>query len=142
MKLMLRDLQPIKENKIMAQIIQRKGELFKPELVKELISKVYKDVLFLLNSHQTSRFHIMEWSNLSSTLKEMQIVGEGEQKQVGKAKITSKVIKPLKFVFIKLVSQMSSNTLQKKNKCFLSVHIWTDSLRRSEAPLTLLLFMV
>lgn len=73
--------------------------LFKPELVKEMISKVQgRSVLAKLSNQTPIPFNGVEQFifNLEGNA---QIVGEGEQKQVGKATITSKVIKPLKFVY-------------------------------------------
>ncbi|ORO94757.1 phage major capsid protein [Streptococcus mitis] len=73
--------------------------LFKPELVKEMISKVQgRSVLAKLSNQTPIPFNGVEQFifNLEGNA---QIVGEGEQKQAGKATITSKVIKPLKFVY-------------------------------------------
>lgn len=75
------------------------GTLFKPELVKELISKVQgRSVLAKLSSQTPIPFNGVEQFifNLEGNA---QIVGEGEQKGAGKAVISSKVIKPLKFVY-------------------------------------------
>lgn len=73
--------------------------LFKPELVKEMISKVQgRSVLAKLSNQTPIPFNGVEQFifNLEGNA---QIVGEGEQKQAGKATITSKIIKPLKFVY-------------------------------------------
>lgn len=73
--------------------------LFKPELVKEMISKVQgRSVLAKLSNRTPIPFNGVEQFifNLEGNA---QIVGEGEQKQAGKATITSKIIKPLKFVY-------------------------------------------
>lgn len=75
------------------------GTLFKPELVKELISKVQgKSVLAKLSAQTPIPFNGTEQFifNLEGNA---QIVGEGEQKGAGKATLTSKVIKPIKFVY-------------------------------------------
>lgn len=75
------------------------GTLFKPELVKELISKVQgKSVLAKLSAQTPIPFNGTEQFifNLEGNA---QIVGEGEQKGAGKASLTSKVIKPIKFVY-------------------------------------------
>lgn len=75
------------------------GTLFKPELVKELISKVQgRSVLAKLSNQTPIPFNGVEQFifNLEGNA---QIVGEGEQKGAGKAVLTSKVIKPLKFVY-------------------------------------------
>lgn len=77
----------------------KSGTLFKPELVKELISKVQgKSVLAKLSAQTPIPFNGTEQFifNLEGNA---QIVGEGEQKGAGKATLTSKVIKPIKFVY-------------------------------------------
>lgn len=73
--------------------------LFNPELVKELISKVRgKSVLAKLSAQTPIPFNGTEQFifNLEGNA---QIVGEGKQKGAGKATLTSKVIKPIKFVY-------------------------------------------
>lgn len=77
----------------------KQGTLFKPELVKELISKVQgRSVLAKLSSQTPIPFNGVEQFifNLEGNA---QIVGEGRQKGAGKAIIEPKVIKPLKFVY-------------------------------------------
>ena len=77
----------------------KQGTLFKPELVKELISKVQgRSVLANLSSQTPIPFNGVEQFifNLEGNA---QIVGEGQQKGAGKAIIEPKVIKPLKFVY-------------------------------------------
>lgn len=77
----------------------KQGTLFKPELVKELISKVQgSSVLAKLSSQTPIPFNGVEQFifNLEGNA---QIVGEGQQKGAGKAIIEPKVIKPLKFVY-------------------------------------------
>lgn len=77
----------------------KQSTLFKPELVKELISKVQgRSVLAKLSNQTPIPFNGVEQFifNLEGNA---QIVGEGEQKGAGKAALTSKVIKPLKFVY-------------------------------------------
>ena len=77
----------------------KQGSLFKPELVKELISKVQgRSVLAKLSSQTPIPFNGVEQFifNLEGNA---QIVGEGQQKGAGKAIIEPKVIKPLKFVY-------------------------------------------
>lgn len=77
----------------------KQGTLFKPELVKELISKVQgRSVLAKLSSQTPIPFNGVEQFifNLEGNA---QIVGEGQQKGEGKAIIEPKVIKPLKFVY-------------------------------------------
>ena len=77
----------------------KQSTLFKPELVKELISKVQgRSVLAKLSNQTPIPFNGVEQFifNLEGSA---QIVGEGEQKGAGKAVLTSKVIQPLKFVY-------------------------------------------
>ena len=77
----------------------KQGTLFKPELVKELISKVQgRSFLAKLSSQTPIPFNGVEQFifNLGGNA---QIVGEGQQKGAGKAIIEPKVIKPLKFVY-------------------------------------------
>lgn len=83
----------------MADNSLKAGTLFNPELVKELISKVRgKSVLAKLSAQTPIPFNGTEQFifNLEGNA---QIVGEGEQKGSGKATLTSKVIKPIKFVY-------------------------------------------
>lgn len=83
----------------MADNATKAGTLFKPELVKELISKVQgRSVLAKLSSQTPIPFNGVEQFifNLEGNA---QIVGEGQQKGAGKAVVDTKVIKPLKFVY-------------------------------------------
>lgn len=83
----------------MADNSLKTGTLFKPELVKELFSKVQgKSVLAKLSAQTPIPFNGTEQFifNLEGNA---QIVGEGEQKGAGKATLTSKVMKPVKFVY-------------------------------------------
>lgn len=83
----------------MADNSLKQSTLFKPELVKELISKVQgRSVLAKLSSQTPIPFNGVEQFifNLEGNA---QIVGEGQQKLGGKAIIEPKVIKPLKFVY-------------------------------------------
>ncbi|MGT2744865.1 phage major capsid protein [Streptococcus phocae subsp. phocae] len=77
----------------------KQGALFPPKLIPELISKVQgRSVLAKLSTQTPIPFNGTEQFifNLEGNA---QIVGEGEQKKAGKALMTSKVIKPLKFVY-------------------------------------------
>ncbi|MGX7088117.1 phage major capsid protein [Gemella morbillorum] len=77
----------------------KKGTLFSPELVTDIMSKVQgRSTLAKLSTQTPIPFNGTEQFifNLEGNA---QIVGEGEQKEAGKAVITSKVIKPLKFVY-------------------------------------------
>lgn len=83
----------------MADNAMKTGTLFKPELVKELISKVQgRSVLAKLSSQTPIPFNGVEQFifNLEGNA---QIVGEGQQKGAGKVVVDTKVIKPLKFVY-------------------------------------------
>lgn len=87
----------------MADTLKR-AELFKPELVKELMTKVKgASILAKLSGETPIPFNGVEQFifNLEGNA---QIVGEGEQKGAGKAVLTSKVIKPIKFVYQARVS--------------------------------------
>lgn len=77
----------------------KKGTLFKPELVTDIMNKVQgRSTLAKLSNQQPIPFNGTEQFifNLEGNA---QIVGEGELKGAGKAVITSKVITPLKFVY-------------------------------------------
>lgn len=77
----------------------KKGTLFNPELVSEIMNKVQgRSTLAKLSNQQPIPFNGTEQFifNLEGNA---QIVGEGELKEAGKAVITSKVITPLKFVY-------------------------------------------
>ncbi len=78
---------------------QKAGTLFESELVTELMTKVQGySVLAKLASQTAIPFNGTEQFifNLEGNA---QIVGEGEQKKAGESSLTSKVIKPLKFVY-------------------------------------------
>ena len=83
----------------MADNSLKQSTLFKPELVKELISKGQgRSVLAKLSNQTPIPFNGVEQFifNLEGNA---QIVGEGKQKEAGKAVLTTKVIQPLKFVY-------------------------------------------
>lgn len=99
------------------------GTLFKPELVTELISKVQgKSVLAKLSAQTPIPFNGVEQFifNLEGNA---QIVGEGEQKLGNKAKLTSKVIKPLKFVYQARITDEFKNASEEKRMNFLSAYM-------------------
>ena len=107
----------------MADNSMKAGTLFKPELVKELISKVQgRSVLAKLSSQTPIPFNGVEQFifNLEGNA---QIVGEGEQKQAGKAKITSKVIKPLKFVYQARITDEFKYASEEKQMNFLLAYM-------------------
>ena len=75
------------------------GTLFKPELVTEIMSKVQgHSTLAKLSTQTPIPFNGVEQFifNLDGNA---QIVGEGEQKLGSTATVTSKIIKPMKFVY-------------------------------------------
>ncbi|MFU1594584.1 phage major capsid protein [Streptococcus dysgalactiae] len=77
----------------------KQGTLFPATLIPELISKVQgHSVLAKLSTQTPIPFNGTEQFifNLNGNA---QIVGEGDQKKAGDATLTSKVIKPLKFVY-------------------------------------------
>lgn len=107
----------------MADNAMKTGTIFKPEVVKELISKVQgKSVLAKLSAQTPIPFNGVEQFifNLEGNA---QIVGEGEQKQAGKAKITSKVIKPLKFVYQARLTDEFKYASEEKQMNFLSAYM-------------------
>lgn len=98
----------------------KQGTLFKPELVKELISKVQgRSVLAKLSSQTPIPFNGVEQFifNLEGNA---QIVGEGQQKGAGKAIIEPKVIKPLKFVYQARITDEFKYTSEEKQLEYLS----------------------
>ena len=99
------------------------GTLFKPELVKEVISKVQgHSVLAKLASQTPIPFNGVEQFifNLEGNA---QIVGEGEQKLGNKAKLTSKVIKPIKFVYQARMTDEFKYASEEKQMNFLLEYI-------------------
>lgn len=98
----------------------KQGTLFKPELVKELISKVQgRSVLAKLSSQTPIPFNGVEQFifNLEGNA---QIVGEGQQKGAGKAIIEPKVIKPLKFVYQSRITDEFKYASEEKQLEYLS----------------------
>ncbi|TMR53706.1 phage major capsid protein [Streptococcus pseudopneumoniae] len=107
----------------MADNAMKAGTLFKPELVTELISKVQgKSVLAKLSAQTPIPFNGVEQFifNLEGNA---QIVGEGEQKLGNKAKLTSKVIKPLKFVYQARLTDEFKYASEEKQMNFLSAYM-------------------
>lgn len=107
----------------MADNSMKAGTLFKPELVKELISKVQgRSVLAKLSSQTPIPFNGVEQFifNLEGNA---QIVGEGEQKLGNKAKLTSKVIKPLKFVYQARITDEFKYASEEKQMNFLLAYM-------------------
>lgn len=107
----------------MADNAMKAGTLFKPELVTELISKLQgKSVLAKLSAQTPIPFNGVEQFifNLEGNA---QIVGEGEQKLGNKAKLTSKVIKPLKFVYQARITDEFKYASEEKQMNFLSAYM-------------------
>ncbi len=97
----------------------KSGTNFTPELVTDLISKVQgTSVLAKLSNQVPIPFSGIEQFifNLEGNA---QIVGEGEQKQAGEATLSSKVIKPLKFVYQARITQEFMNASQEKQIAYL-----------------------
>lgn len=107
------------------------GTLFKPELVKELFSKVQgKSVLANLSAQTPIPFAGTEQMvfNLEGNA---QIVGEGEQKLAGEAKVISKVITPLKFVYQARITDEFLRASEEKQLQFLDT--FTDGFSKKIA---------
>ncbi|HEL2109593.1 TPA: phage major capsid protein [Streptococcus suis] len=95
------------------------GTLFSPELVTDLISKVQgASVLAKLSNQTPIPFAGIEQFvfNLEGNA---QIVGEGEQKKAGEATLSSKVIKPLKFVYQARITEEFKNASEEKQIAYL-----------------------
>nr|DAW43996.1 MAG TPA: major capsid protein [Caudoviricetes sp.] len=100
------------------------GTLFKPELVKELISKVQgTSVLAQLSTQTPIPFNGTEQFifNLEG---DAQIVGEGTKKEAGEAKIEPVIIKPLKFVYQARISDEFLRASEEKQIEYMS--LFTD----------------
>lgn len=100
------------------------GTLFKPELVKELISKVQgTSVLAQLSTQTPIPFNGTEQFifNLEG---DAQIVGEGKKKAAGEAKIEPVIIKPLKFVYQARISDEFLRASEEKQIEYMS--LFTD----------------
>ena len=97
----------------------KQGTLFSPELVKEIMSKVQgRSTLAKLSNQEPIPFNGTEQFifNLEGNA---QIVGEGEQKGAGKAVLTSKVIKPLKFLYQARITDEFKYASEEKKLSFL-----------------------
>lgn len=112
---------------------QKAGELFKPELVKEIMSKVQgHSVLAKLSGQSPIPFNGIEQFvfNLEGNA---QIVGEGEQKGAGEARISSKVIKPLKFVYQARMTDEFKYASEEKRLNFLQAYADGFAKKMAEA---------
>lgn len=97
----------------------KSGTHFDPELVTDLISKVQgSSVLAKLSNQTPIPFTGIEQFvfNLEGNA---QIVGEGEQKKAGEATLSSKVIKPLKFVYQARITEEFKNATEEKQIAYL-----------------------
>ena len=107
------------------------GTLFKPELVKELFSKVQgESVLANLSQQQPIPFNGIEQMvfNLEGNA---QIVGEGKKKEAGEAKFDPVVIKPLKFVYQARITDEFLRASEEKQLDFLEA--FTDGFAKKIA---------
>lgn len=101
---------------------QKAGTLFNPELVKEIMTKVRGySTIAKLSSKEPIPFNGVEQFifNLEGNA---QIVGEGELKQAGQSTMTSKVIKPLKFVYQARISNEFKYASDEKKVNYLKVY--------------------
>ncbi|RKW26489.1 MAG: phage major capsid protein [Granulicatella sp.] len=97
------------------------GTLFKPELVKELISKVKgESVLAQLSKQTPIPFNGTE-QFIFSLEGDAQIVGEGKLKGAGKASLDPKIIKPLKFVYQARISDEFMKSSEEKQIEYMSL---------------------
>lgn len=97
------------------------GTLFKPELVKELISKVKgESVLAQLSKQTPIPFNGTE-QFIFSLEGDAQIVGEGKLKGAGKASLDPKIIKPLKFVYQARISDEFMKSSEEKKIEYMSL---------------------
>lgn len=100
------------------------GTLFKPELVKELISKVQGTSLLAQLSTQTPIPFNGTEQFIFNLEGDAQIVGEGKKKEAGEAKIEPVIIKPLKFVYQARISDEFLRASEKKQIEYMS--LFTD----------------
>lgn len=111
----------------------KQGTLFQPELVKEIMSKVQgHSTLAKLSTQTPIPFNGTE-QFIFSLDGNAQIVGEGEQKQAGSATVTSKVIKPLKFVYQARITDEFKYASEEKQMDFLIHYADGFSKKMAEA---------
>lgn len=100
----------------------KKGTLFSPELVTDIMSKVKgHSTLAKLSAQQPIPFSGAE-QFVFSLDGNAQIVGEGEQKGANKAVVTSKLIKPLKFVYQARITDEFNYASDEKKLNYLQVY--------------------
>ncbi|MBO4109843.1 phage major capsid protein [Streptococcus suis] len=95
------------------------GTLFNPELVKQVMSKVTGHSTLAKLSAQTPIPFTGTEQFIFNLEGNAQIVGEGEQKGAGTATVTTKVIKPLKFVYQARVTDEFKYASEEKQLDFL-----------------------
>lgn len=101
----------------------KQGSLFPAETVSELISKVQgSSVLAKLSNQTPIPFNGVEQFIFNLEGK-AQIVGEGELKGAGSATMTSKVIKPLKFVYQARITDEFKYATQEKKINYLKAYV-------------------
>lgn len=111
----------------------KKGTLFNAELVKEIMSKVKgHSTLAKLSTQTPIPFNGTEQFifNLDGNA---QIVGEGEAKGAGEASLTTKVIKPLKFVYQARITDEFKYASEEKKLEFLKHYADGFSKKMAEA---------
>lgn len=112
---------------------QKTGSLFTPELVTEIMSKVQgHSTLAKLSAQTPIPFNGTEQFifNLDGNA---QIVGEGELKGAGSAKVTSKIIKPLKFVYQARITDEFKYASEEKRLNFLKHYVDGFAKKMAEA---------
>lgn len=109
------------------------GTLFTPELVTEIMSKVQgHSTLAKLSGQKPMPFNGVEQFifNLDGNA---QIVGEGEQKLGNTATVTSKIIKPMKFVYQARITDEFKYASQEKRLDFLKHYAEGFAKKMAEA---------
>ncbi|WP_249630169.1 phage major capsid protein [Streptococcus uberis] len=109
------------------------GTLFTPELVTEIMSKVQgHSTLAKLSGQKPMPFNGVEQFifNLDGNA---QIVGEGEQKLGSTATVTSKIIKPMKFVYQARITDEFKYASQEKRLDFLKHYAEGFAKKMAEA---------
>lgn len=93
----------------------KSGDLFPPEVVSEIYSKVKGHSTLAKLSNQQAIPFAGEKEFIFNLEGNAQIVGEGEQKKDGKATLTSKVIKPVKIVYqARITDEFMHSALEKQ----------------------------
>lgn len=95
------------------------GTLFTPELVTDLITKVQGESTLAKLANQTPIPFAGVEQFVFNLEGNAQIVGEGEQKKAGEATLSSKVIKPLKFVYQARITEEFKHASEEKQIAYL-----------------------